>query len=108
MAARTFRKKKQKQSLVCLLGVTHTIQTSCATIQLSIMIDCVIYVNRNLLICGFNCDNYLYIADLINVALGIGRLLFGGHSSKSLHCSIWLNAQCPITDDQFPKQPFLI
>ena len=33
----------------------------------------------------------LYIAHSITVALGIGKLLFGGHSSKSLHCSI-----CPI------------
>ena len=28
--------------------------------------------------------------------MGIGKLLFGGHSSKSLHCSICPNAQYPI------------
>ena len=33
--------------------------------------------------------------------LGIGKLLFGGHSSKSLHCSICSNAQCPITKASF-------
>ena len=43
----------------------------------------------------------LYIADSIKVALGIGKLLFGGYSSKSLHCSICSN-------DQLPKRPFLI
>ena len=42
----------------------------------------------------------LYIAHSITVALGIGKLLFAGHSSKSLHCSICPNAQ-------LPKQPFL-
>lgn len=31
--------------------------------------------------------------------LGIGNLLFGAHSRKSLHCSM-----CP--NDQLPKQPF--
>ena len=30
----------------------------------------------------------LYIAHSIKVALGIGKLLFGGHSSKALHCLI--------------------
>ena len=43
-------------------------------------------------------------------ALGIGKLLFGSHSSKSLHCSIYAqmpNVQCPISNDQLPKQPFL-
>ena len=40
--------------------------------------------------------------------LRVGKLLFGGHSSKSLHCSICPNAQWPITNDQFTKQPFLI
>ena len=43
--------------------------------------------------------NNRYIADSIKVALGIGKLLLGGHSSKSLHFSIRLN-------DQLPKQPF--
>ena len=38
----------------------------------------------------------------------IGKLLFGGHSRKSLHCSICPNAQCSITNDQLPKQPYLI
>ena len=32
----------------------------------------------------FQTRNF-YIADSIKVALGIGKLLFGGHSSKSLH-----------------------
>ena len=48
-----------------------------------------------------------YIPDSIKVALGmgnwalgIGKLLFGGHSSKLLHCLIRTNAQCPITNDQ--------
>ena len=41
-----------------------------------------------------------YIAeDSIKVALGIGKLLFGGHSSKSLHCSI-----CP--KDRFIKATY--
>ena len=35
-----------------------------------------------------------------NRELRIGKLLFGDHSSKSLHRSIWSN-------DQLPKQPFL-
>ena len=39
------------------------------------------------------------VADSIKVALGVGKLLFGFHSSKSLHYSI-----CP--NDQLPKQPF--
>ena len=43
--------------------------------------------------------NNRYIAESIKVALGIGKLLFGGHSSKSLHFSIRPN-------DQLPKQPF--
>ena len=34
------------------------------------------------------------------------ELLFGGHSIKSLHCSICPNAQCPIANDQLPKQTF--
>ena len=51
---------------------------------------------------------YVYIADSIKDALGIGKLLFGGHSSKSLHCSICQNAQCAIINDQLPKYPFLI
>ena len=38
----------------------------------------------------------LYIAHSIKVALGIGKLLFGGHSSKALHCLI-----CPITKATF-------
>ena len=42
-----------------------------------------------------------YIADSMKVALGIGKRLFDGHSSKSLHCSVCPNAQ-------LPKQPFLI
>ena len=41
----------------------------------------------------------VYIPDSIKVALGIGNLLFGAHSSKSLHCSMW-------TNDQSPKPPF--
>ena len=46
-------------------------------------------------------------ADSIKVALGIGnwalarKLLFGGHSGKSLHCSV-----CP-NDTKCPKQPLL-
>ena len=47
-----------------------------------------------------NTNETEYIADSIKVALGIGKLLFGGHSSKSLHCSI-----CP--KDRLPKQPAL-
>ena len=46
---------------------------------------------------------YVYIADSIKGALGIGKLLFGGHSSKSLHCSICQNAQCALINDQLPK-----
>ena len=38
----------------------------------------------------------LYIAHSIKVALGIGKLLFGGHSSKALHCLIY-----PITKVTF-------
>ena len=56
-----------------------------------------------------------YIPDSIKVALGIGnwalrigKLLFGGQSSKLLHFLICPNAQCPITSDQLPKQPVLI
>ena len=40
--------------------------------------------------------------------LRIGKLSFGGHSSKSLNCFICLNAQLPITNDQLQKQHFLI
>ena len=43
-----------------------------------------------------------------NWELGTGKQLFSGHPSKSLHCFIYPNAQCPITNDQLPKQPFLI
>ena len=32
---------------------------------------------------------------------GIGKLLFGAHSSKSLHCFI-----CPNINDHVQKQPF--
>ena len=46
---------------------------------------------------------YVYIADSIKDALGIGKRLFGGHSSKSLHCSICQNAQCALINDQLPK-----
>ena len=46
------------------------------------------------------------IAYSIKVALDIGKLLFDGHSSKSLLCSIC--AKTPNTNDQLPKQPFLI
>ena len=46
---------------------------------------------------------YVYIADSIKDALGIGKLLFGGHSSKKLHCSICQNAQCALINDQLPK-----
>ena len=49
-----------------------------------------------------------YIPNSIKVALGIGqlligRLLFGGHSSKALRCVPY--AQMP--NAQFPKQPLL-
>ena len=57
----------------------------------------------------------VYLADSIKVAygheeLGIGdwEAIFGGQSSKSLHCFICPNVQCPIANDQLPKQPFLI
>ena len=46
------------------------------------------------------------IAYSTKVALDIGKLLFDGHSSKSLLCSIC--AKTPNTNDQLPKQPFLI
>ena len=46
------------------------------------------------------------IAYSIKIALDIGKLLFDGHSSKSLHCSIC--TKTPNTNDQLPKQPFLI
>ena len=42
-----------------------------------------------------------YVADSIKVALGIGELLFGGHS-------LFHMPKCPITNDQLPKQPFFI
>ena len=45
-------------------------------------------------------------ANSIKVALDIGKLLFDGHSSKSLYGSIC--AKTPNTNDQLPKQPFLI
>ena len=57
-----------------------------------------------------------YIADLMKLALGIGnctlgvynKILFGGHSSKSLHCSVCPFSQSPIASDQLPiKQPLL-
>jgi len=49
-----------------------------------------------------------YIPNSIKVALGfgqlrIGKLLFGGHSSKAFHCVPC--AQMP--NAQLPKQPFL-
>ena len=51
---------------------------------------------------------HIYIADSIKVAIGIGnralgngKLLFGGHSCKSLYCSICSNAQCLITKATF-------
>ena len=52
--------------------------------------------------------NSLYIPNSIKVALGIGqlrigKLLFGGHSSKALHCVPY--AQMPSA--QLPKQPLL-
>ena len=49
---------------------------------------------------------YFSIAVSIKVAsfghweLGIGKLLYGGHSSKSLHCSIRPNVQLPMTNYQ--------
>ena len=46
------------------------------------------------------------IAYSIKVALDIGKLLFDGHSSKSLLCSIC--TKTPSTNDQLTKQPFLI
>ena len=51
---------------------------------------------ESLLNSDYTQRNCACIADSIKVALGIGKLLFGGHSSKSLHCSICPNAQCPI------------
>ena len=39
--------------------------------------------------------------------LGSRKLLFGGHSSKSLHCSVYPNAQCSVANSQCPKQPLL-
>ena len=45
------------------------------------------------------------IADSIKVALGIGKLFFGGHSCKSLHCSLHSKAQCAITIVQCLKLP---
>ena len=44
-----------------------------------------------------------YIPNSIKVALGIGKLLFGGHSSKALHCGPYAQMQ----NDQLPKQPLL-
>ena len=44
----------------------------------------------------------LYIKLVLGIGhweLGIGNLLFGAHSRRSLHCSM-----CP--NDQLPKQPF--
>ena len=40
----------------------------------------------------------LYIARSIKVALGTGKLLFAGHSSKSLHCSICLITKATFFD----------
>lgn len=37
--------------------------------------------------------------------LGTRKLLFGGNSYKSLHCSVCPNAQCPIANSQWPKRP---
>jgi len=59
----------------------------------------------------FSPDNVFSIRCIpnsIKVALGIGylrigNLLFGGHSSKTLHCVLY--AQMPNT--QLPKQPLL-
>lgn len=50
----------------------------------------------------FRVQLNLYIANSIKVSLGTGKLLFGGYYSKSLHCSIYPNAQCAITNDQLP------
>jgi len=52
-----------------------------------------------------------YTPNSIKVALGIGelgigKLLFGGYSTKALHCVPFPNAQCPNANDQLPKQPF--
>ena len=46
-------------------------------------------------------DLSLFIANSMKAALGIRKLLFGGHSSNSLHCSICSNAQWPITRATF-------
>ena len=47
------------------------------------------------LICGFNKGWFGHWK------LRVGKLLFGGHSSKSLHCSICPNAQWPINKATF-------
>ena len=58
--------------------------------------------------CSVSCKEYTASwSSAIKVALGIGnwalarKLLFGGHSGKSLYCSV-----CP-NDTKCPKQPLL-
>ena len=53
-----------------------------------------------------------YIPNSIKVALGIGNCTLGIYSlvvTQEKHCIVFVcsNAQCPIANDQLPKQPLL-
>ena len=68
-----------------------------STLSLSIQVYMKIETERSCFPVRFSPEfQTLYIAHSIKVALGIGKLLFGGHSSKALHCLI-----CPITKATF-------
>ena len=85
-------------SLVDMTTTNHRARSIHIVVYIWLVTECVYTENTYI---WFNKDCFGHWE------LGTRKLLFGGHSGKSLHCFVWPNAQCPIANSQCPRQPLL-